>query len=110
MWTLLFWLIVGHFVADFPLQSDPMARGKAMFKEPLFGVPWYLWLTAHCAVHAGAVMLATGRIELALAECAAHFGIDCLKSAKITGIHTDQALHIACKVMWVAIVYAGATP
>ena len=31
--TLLFWLLVGHAMADFPLQSSKMAEGKNRNRE-----------------------------------------------------------------------------
>jgi hypothetical protein len=107
----LFWLLAGHFVADYPLQSDFMAKGKNpwtpldLARVPAGQTPQAHWpwvLSAHAAVHAAAVTLATGRWELGLAEFAAHWLIDLAKCAGLTGIHTDQCLHLGCKALWFA--------
>lgn len=64
---ILFWMIVGHAVADYPLQGDFLAKGKN-HKQPLPGVPWWICLLAHAMIHAGAVALATGSTVLGMAE------------------------------------------
>lgn len=96
-------LVAGHFVADYPLQSDFIANGK---KRPgLYGVPWYYILSAHAATHATAVFLITGgNMPLALFEFTSHFAIDHLKCEKLIGIHADQWLHILCKLGYVVIL------
>lgn len=78
--TLLFWLLVGHAVADYPLQGDFLARGKN-HTAPLPGVPWWICLLNHAAIHAGAVALVTGSVMLGLAEFVIHAQIDYLKCA-----------------------------
>ena len=105
---LLWWLIAGHFVADYQFQSDTVAREKNRHSDtPLQkAVPWYYWLTSHAATHGVAVGLITGSAWLGMAETLAHWCIDWAKCEKWTGIHVDQALHVACKVAWVAILYA----
>ena len=102
-----FLLLVGHAVADFALQNDAMAKGKNRHASvgllPPGQTPqvaWAYWLTAHALVHAGAVVLATQSLELGVAEFALHWLIDAAKCENWTGIHTDQALHMACKVLW----------
>lgn len=104
--TLLLLLIGLHFVCDYPLQSDPIAVGKGKFDAPHLGVPWYYWLTAHAATHALAVGIATNNVILGAFEFVAHFWIDYAKCRKWTGIHTDQALHVSCKVgyiVWIGV-------
>lgn len=103
---LAFWFLVAHFVCDYPLQGDFLARGKGSFAEPLYGVPWWHCMTAHSMIHAGGVALVVGLITgnwtwavvMGAAEAALHFVIDVMKCRKITGINTDQALHVVCKV------------
>lgn len=95
-------LLAGHFVADYPLQSDFIANGK---KRPgLYGVPWYYTLSGHAATHAVAVYLVTGSMVPSLVEFAAHFVIDTLKCEKLIGIHTDQWLHIGCKAAFALFI------
>ena len=111
--STLFWLLIGHAVADYPLQTDAMAKGKNRNRPldlslvPPGQTPQVFWpwmLSAHAAVHAGAVALATGSVELGCAEFAAHWLIDFGKCDSRYGIHVDQCLHLACKVLWVVLV------
>lgn len=105
-------LALGHFVADYPLQSDFIAKGKNRFRPvdpasiPPGQTPQTVWpwiLTAHAATHAAAVYLVLGRADLALAELVAHWAIDYGKCANRYGIHADQAMHLICKVLWLVI-------
>jgi hypothetical protein len=54
--TLLLQLLALHFLCDFPLQGDFLARGKN-HNAQLPGVPWQLCLVAHATIHAGAYSL-----------------------------------------------------
>ena len=105
--TTLFWLLVGHFVADYPLQTEPLAVGKnRSIAHSHLGVPWYAWLVAHAAVHAGAAALASGSVAIGCVEFVAHAAIDHGKCSRWYGFHTDQALHIACKLAYaIALVW-----
>lgn len=106
---MLFWLLVGHAVADFALQIDSMARGKNRHRktEPPPGAKyqacWFYWLSAHSLIHGGAVALVTGSVALGCAETVAHWLTDFGKCENWYGIHVDQAIHVACKVLWLAI-------
>jgi hypothetical protein len=111
MIAMIFAMLVGHAVCDYPLQGDFLARGKN-HRAPLPGVPWQIILTAHALIHAGAVGLITGSMWLAVAELAWHFIIDFSKSEGWFGdgaraFTTDQALHVVCKIAWAAIVIYG---
>jgi hypothetical protein len=107
---LLFWLLVGHAVADFSLQSDSMVRGKNRHRrtEPPPGAKyqptWYYWLSAHALIHGGAVGLITGFWLLGLAETVAHWIVDFGKCENLYGVHEDQFLHVLAKVAWWALV------
>jgi len=94
--------MVGHAVADYPLQGEAMALEKDRHSTtPLQAqVPWYYWLSAHSLIHGGAVTLVTGSVWLGLAETAAHWVIDFAKCEKWTNIHQDQAMHAVCKIAW----------
>lgn len=95
-------LIAAHAVCDYPLQGDFLARAKNRI-SPVPGFPWYQALGAHAAIHGGAVGLITGLWWLGVAEAAAHFAIDDLKCAGRISLNGDQALHVACKVLWAAV-------
>ena len=98
---MLFWLVVGHVLCDFPLQTDFMAR----YKNPtvISDHPWVVVMTAHCILHAGAVALITGSILLGCLEFAFHFWTDYHKCKGKYGMLTDQALHVMYKVNWAFI-------
>lgn len=116
MIELFIYLIMGHALADFGLQSEAMAKGKN-FNRPvdLSKIPpgqtvqtvWPYWMASHCLIHGGVVALLTGSWELGLAEFGFHWVIDCAKCGNTTGIHMDQFLHFACKVVWVLLVSLG---
>lgn len=105
----LFWLLFGHAIADFALQSDAMVKSKN-FCNPIDTdkvhpgqkpqVCWYYWMASHCMIHAGMVTMITGSIFLGVAEFVLHFIGDCLRCAGVGNIHTDQFFHVACKILW----------
>jgi hypothetical protein len=104
--TILFWLLVGHSLADYPLQGDFLANGKN--RHTAIGkVFWPHALFAHAMVHAGFVALFTGSVLLGVAEAVVHAVTDFLKCDNVIGLRTDQAIHFGCKVLWAAIA-AGA--
>ncbi len=98
---VLFKLLVGHSLGDFALQNDFIANFKSRHAKFFTGETiWPYVLGCHSLIHGGFVFLATGRIELGIAETFAHALIDFGKGEKWFGFHTDQILHIACKVIW----------
>lgn len=107
--AVFFWLLVGHAVADYPLQAGPMATEKCRHSHSDLqkSVPWYYWLSAHALVHGGAVFLITGSLFLGLLETVVHWLIDFGKCEGWFGIHVDQALHVGCKVLWCVLVAYG---
>lgn len=107
--ALVFWLLVAHFVADYPLQGDTTAREKNRHSttELQKHVPWFYWLTAHALMHGGAVALITGSLTLGAAETLAHWLIDFGKCERWYSIHADQALHLGCKVVWLLFALGG---
>lgn len=94
-------MIAGHFVADYPLQGDFLARAKA--EGPLR--VWHLF--GHSAIHGGVVMLVTGSLMLCVLETLAHTLIDENKAHGRITFATDQALHVGCKVLWLALIAGG---
>lgn len=103
---LLGLLLFGHFIADYPLQGAFLAEAKNRFR-PMAGVPWYQALGAHAAIHGGVVGVITGNLWLGLAEAVIHAIIDDRKCAGTFGYNTDQALHFACKLLWVGLIASG---
>ncbi len=111
--ALLFALLCSHAICDYALQSDSMAKGKNRHSTTpppgaVFQPTWYFWLPAHALVHGAGVALATGVWWLGLFEAVAHAAIDFGKCENKYGIKTDQALHLACKVLWLLAVVGGA--
>ncbi len=108
--TLVFALMCSHAVCDFALQSDAMAKGKNRHYKTTpppgakFQPSWPHWLTAHAMIHGAGVYIVTGFWWLGLAEAVCHWIIDFNKCDNRIGMNTDQALHIACKLLWAAIV------
>ena len=105
MSELLFWLLVGHALAHYPLQGDFLSRSKSHV-NPVCAAngqafPWWIALASHSLIHAGAVALITGSVLLGIAEFVLHFAIDRSTSSGRTGGYIgDQALHVACKIVW----------
>ena len=113
--VVLFALLIGHAIADFPLQGEFLARAKNRHADlsDVFGkipVPKSLWfhaLTAHSLVHAGAVWLITGSVTLGAIELVIHWCIDFAKCENHTSFNTDQILHVVTKLAFVALLYWG---
>lgn len=111
--SLFFALLIGHCLADFPLQGDFLSRGKNRNGTPpqlADGTEnpkdlWIYLMCAHCLIHAGFVWLITGYLVFALAEFVLHWIIDALKCEGRTSFAMDQWLHIFTKVLFVLILY-----
>jgi hypothetical protein len=99
-------LAVGHFLADYPLQGDFLAKAKN-HRQPIPGVPWYQALAAHSAIQAGMVWLITGKLWLAVIEFQLHAFIDWLKSNENISFNQDQFAHLACKATYAALLFLG---
>ena len=101
----LFWMLVGHALADYPLQGEFLAQAKN--RHTAIGAQFWLWaLPAHALIHGGAVALATASVLLGMAEAIAHAVIDAAKCSGRLSLHQDQLAHVACKVLWAAVVLA----
>jgi hypothetical protein len=98
-------LIIGHVIADYPLQGDFLSRAKNR-SNPLSGVPWYQALGAHALIQGGAVWLITGVWWLGALELVCHAVIDDTKCRGTIGFNFDQILHILCKALWACIAIA----
>ena len=102
---LLILLLLGHFVADYPLQGDKMAVEKCPGKDVT--LDWRWWLTAHAGTHGFFVALLTGIPLLGVAEMIAHSLIDYGKCRLGYKLLVDQVLHLSFKLIWVAYVMAS---
>jgi hypothetical protein len=115
--ALLFFLFAAHALMDFALQTETMATCKCRrCDNPIAKiVPWYYWLIAHSLLHGaavGAVIRWFGYdwnlvVGFALAETALHALIDHGKCQNWYAIHVDQALHVACKLLWWGLIAGG---
>jgi hypothetical protein len=94
-------MLAAHFVADYPLQGEFLAKAKA--QGPLR--VWHLF--GHSAIHGAAVLLVTGSLLLCVLETLAHTLIDESKVRGRISFATDQALHVGCKVLWLALIAGG---
>lgn len=101
MMEILALLIGFHFVCDYVLQTDTVAKGKNRHIDKcLYGVNWYYWLTTHAVTHGLAVGIITGNLYLGLLETFLHWLIDFGKCEKRYNLHIDQLFHIICKLAY----------
>jgi hypothetical protein len=101
---LLFALLIGHAIADYPMQSDWMAKNKSHKNFDHWGIV----LAMHCLIHGGAVWLFTGSYILGVIEVIVHYFIDILKNLGRIDFAEDQILHIVSKIAYVAVIkFAG---
>ena len=106
-WAMFFALMIGHAVADYPLQGKFLAIRKNRHIKSIDytgdspGSLWVYCLTAHALVHAGAVWIITGSALYGFIEFVLHWVIDFGKCEKWTNFHHDQGLHILCKAGYV---------
>lgn len=105
---IFFWLVFFHFLADFPLQGEFLARFKnpkdSLHDDNRFGEGSWRWgLWGHAIIHGGLVYFATGMMSLGIAEAVAHAIIDKRKVENKLSFHQDQWLHIAFKALWAVI-------
>lgn len=88
------WLIMGHFLFDFPLQNDFLAIKKKPIINRQRNPIWVWCLSAHSILHAIPVMWLTGKVELALVVIVTHFAIDYIKCKEWITFQVDQMLHL----------------
>lgn len=92
--------VLGHVLADFPLQGEYLARQKNRALADSTE-SWIVALSAHSIIHAGAVWLISGSLVFAGIELLLHATIDTAKCQNRIGYATDQLLHLACKALYV---------
>ena len=97
-------LVFAHFIADYPLQGDFLAKGKNRL-QPIPGIPFWHPLTAHAVIHGGFVGIITGSLWLGIAETIVHWITDDAKCIGKISYNADQAIHIICKLIWVGVLF-----
>lgn len=106
---LLFWLLIGHSVCDYPLQGDFLAQAKN--RHTALGKLFWPWaLPTHALIHAGAVAFVTGSLTLGFVEFIAHSLIDFMKCENKLTFSQDQILHVLCKVAYAICVARSIVP
>lgn len=100
---LFLFFMFAHALADYPLQNDFLAKAKNR-NTPIPGMPWWICLGWHAAIHAGFVLLLTGSALLFLIELVAHWVIDDLKCRQEINFEQDQFFHIVCKGIYIALL------
>lgn len=101
--TIALMLIAAHWLLDYPLQGEFLANAKRLGPLRVYH------LIAHAGLQGAGVAVVTGNIWLGLLEWLAHAIIDEAKVRGKTTLAQDQALHMVCKVLWLAflIVFGG---
>ena len=92
--TLFSILLCTHFLLDFAIQGDFVAKYKARIVEGSDNVMWKWVLTAHAASHSLPVLLLTNSLIPGLVMFISHFVIDFLKCEQKLNFNQDQILHI----------------
>lgn len=108
MISALFLLILGHYVADFGLQTEFTATMKGKVHSDPHGIHA---LIAHSSIHGAVTAAVLLALHLpwalpALVIVIAHGVIDYLKANRSSfGVHVDQTLHLASLiVVWLLAV------
>ena len=92
--TLFSILLCTHFLLDFAIQGDFVAKYKARIVEGRSNEFWKWVLTAHAASHTLPVLLLTNSLILGSVMFISHFVIDFLKCEQKINFNQDQTLHI----------------
>jgi hypothetical protein len=106
-YVMLFLLVVGHLLADFPLQGPYLSAAKNPNSEEGKDGWWTYCMFAHVMIHAGSVYLFTGSFGCAFIEAVGHAFIDYGKCMGWLSAKLDQKLHLGMKVIYVALVFVS---
>jgi len=94
-------LVAGHYLADFALQDDFMAKNKADAGKTAMG---FHVLTAHAAIQGLIAGLLSQNLSIGIIVAVTHWIIDFGKAVKgLYGINIDQFLHIL--VIFLAVIF-----
>lgn len=105
----LFWLLVAHFLADYPLQTTEMGKYKNKRNQPMppdsKAMPvkvWFAYLTAHGFIHAGLSAIIIG-FPLGFLVGVCHWIQDYLKCKYQYSPNLDQLIHISVLILIVLV-------
>lgn len=101
---LFLMLMVGHALADYPLQGEFLSKAKNP-NTAIPGIPWLIIMANHAAIHGGMVWFLTGSIWFGLLEFMFHGWIDTAKCRGLLTFSQDQAAHVLCKLLYIAIIW-----
>lgn len=101
---IFFVLVASHFLCDFALQNDFVAKFKARTIDDQYNPIWYWVLTAHAAIHALPVLLFTKYADLAVFMFVTHWFIDFFKCEKKLTFNQDQFFHLLVVII-ISVVY-----
>lgn len=110
MLQLIILFFAMHCLCDYPWQGQFLSDCKARITNPAH-CPWWMGLTAHAMIQSGGVMAVLmacdheNRADLAIYEFIAHWAIDWHKGLGRHRLVVDQAMHVACKLLWVALLW-----
>lgn len=114
---LLFFLLIGHYIGDFALQSDKMAQNKGRSKVFLsFHVLIYTATLASFLVyglnlHENTSFMSLTTLLVVAAVYVIHWIQDFIKSQKFNGTkqayYVDQAIHVITLLIIRIYVYGG---
>ncbi len=102
--VLALMLLAAHWLCDYPLQGQFLSDAKQSGPLRIYH------LIAHSGMQGAGVAVVTGNIWLGLAEWLAHTFIDEAKVRGRTTFAQDQALHVACKIVWLVFLFLSAMP
>ena len=97
-------LLCFHFLMDYPLQGDFIAKFKARVVDGKPNVFWYHCLTAHSFIHTLPVLLITSSVLLSSIMLVSHWLIDLLKCENKISLNVDQFLHL-CVIFLLSTLY-----
>jgi len=105
MIEIIFWLMVAHFIADYPLQTSEMGKYKNKRNQPIppdsKAKPvkvWFAYLTSHAFVHAGLSALVVG-VPFGFLIGLVHWIQDYYKCKIQYSPNIDQIIHITILVI-----------
>lgn len=96
-------MIVLHCLCDYAWQGDFLANAKN-WTTPIGAKIWPEALASHAIIQGGAVWLVTGSLAIGCCEAVCHAAIDAAKIDNRISYRVDQILHVACKMLWAAVI------